>query len=83
MKVSVGTFQNKIFHLLDFQEIKETSNIKKIVFTIFNIDKNKDILMVMLYLIYDLQKSEGWNLTGSALHSETQQDEKSISFLLL
>lgn len=42
-----------------------------------------DILMGMLYLIYDLQESEGWNLTGSALHSETQQDEKSISFLLL
>lgn len=53
------------------------------VFTIFNIDKNMDILIGMLYWIYDLQESEGWNLTVSALHSETQQDEKSISFLLL
>lgn len=45
--------------------------------------KNIDIPMGILYLISDLRRSEGWNLTGSALHSETQQDEKSISFLLL
>lgn len=30
VKVSVGTFQNKIFQLLDFWEIKQASNNKKI-----------------------------------------------------
>lgn len=107
VKVSVGTFQNKIFQLLDFWEIKQANNNNKKIQppSIFSkIFFNKfDIMLLGIfflqnetwsishlnfsgnsylwddenhcytcgYLISDLQRNEGWHLTGSALHSET------------